>query len=226
MQENMSLNQVFEDIYFALMSTLHTQPSELEKEWFSVFVFPQIMQKYILWFLFATRFRDQFYHSYRNSFIIFNMITSGKEIFYLCVEGEKILLLACFGCFHWFELFINLYLFRDFLGWAVLLNFLVYITIPVVLQYTGILLGIGSFAIYVNTIIGLANNKQNYFWEQVNEYKSLLRLSMPWIFIRHGLTLRRFRHFYWISAVYLLIFLPIIRYLINTLLKFIQWNFT
>lgn len=56
---------------------------------------------------------------------------------------------------------------RDFLGWAVLLNFLVYITIPVVLQYTGVLLGIGSFAIYVNTIIGLAK-KENYFWEQVN----------------------------------------------------------
>ena len=56
---------------------------------------------------------------------------------------------------------------RDFLGWAVLLNFLVYITIPVVLQYTGVLLGVGSFAIYVNAIIGLAK-KENYFWEQVN----------------------------------------------------------
>lgn len=55
---------------------------------------------------------------------------------------------------------------RDFLGWAVLLNFLVYITIPVVLRYTGILLGIGSFAIYVKTIIGLAK-RENYFWEQV-----------------------------------------------------------
>ena len=59
------------------------------------------------------------------------------------------------------------YLPRDFLGWAVLLNFLVYITIPVVLQYTGILLGVGSFAIYVNAIMGLAK-KENYFWEQVN----------------------------------------------------------
>lgn len=48
-----------------------------------------------------------------------------------------------------------------------LLNFLVYITIPVILRYTGILLGIGSFAIYINTIIGLAK-KENYFWEQVN----------------------------------------------------------
>jgi adenylate cyclase 3 len=60
---------------------------------------------------------------------------------------------------------------RDSLGWAVLLNFLVYITIPVVLQYTGLLLGIGSFAIYVNTIIGLAK-KENFFLEQVNFFYS------------------------------------------------------
>lgn len=66
--------------------------------------------------------------------------------------------------------------FRDFLGWAVLLNFLVYITIPVVLQYTGILLGVGSFAIYVNTIIGLAK-KENYFWEQVNV--DIYKLFLP-----------------------------------------------
>lgn len=62
---------------------------------------------------------------------------------------------------------------RDFLGWAVLLNFLVYITIPVVLQYTGILLGVGSFAIYVNTIIGLAK-RENYFWEQVIKWKQIV----------------------------------------------------
>ncbi|CAO1336896.1 unnamed protein product [Diamesa serratosioi] len=68
------------------------------------------------------------------------------------------------------QLFLQLFLKgsvtpRDSLGWAVLLNFLVYITIPVILRYTGILLGIGSFAIYINTIIGLAK-KENYFWEQ------------------------------------------------------------
>jgi hypothetical protein len=66
---------------------------------------------------------------------------------------------------------------RDFLGWAVLLNFLVYITVPVVLHYTGILLGIGSFAIYINTIIGLAK-KENYFWEQVNFTDFIGRKSM------------------------------------------------
>lgn len=65
-----------------------------------------------------------------------------------------------------YTFFLSFNLYRDSLGWAVLLNFLVYITIPVVLQYTGILLGVGSFAIYVNTIIGLAK-KENYFWEQV-----------------------------------------------------------
>lgn len=73
---------------------------------------------------------------------------------------------------------------RDFLGWAVLLNFLVYITIPVVLQYTGILLGIGSFAIYVKTIIGLAK-KENYFWEQVQAWRIqfvfALRATKVWM---------------------------------------------
>lgn len=68
---------------------------------------------------------------------------------------------------------------RDFLGWAVLLNFLVYITIPVVLQYTGILLGVGSFAIYINTIIGLAK-KENYFWEQVNKDDECTMRSPDW----------------------------------------------
>lgn len=60
---------------------------------------------------------------------------------------------------------------RDSLGWAVLLNFLVYVTLPVLLKYTGILLGLGSFATYVNAIIGLAK-KENYFWEQVSASSS------------------------------------------------------
>ncbi|XP_050076662.1 adenylate cyclase type 3 [Anopheles maculipalpis] len=68
------------------------------------------------------------------------------------------------------QLFLQLFLKgsvtpRDSLGWAVLLNFLVYVTLPVLLKYTGILLGLGSFATYVNAIIGLAK-KENYFWEQ------------------------------------------------------------
>ncbi|CAG9798079.1 unnamed protein product [Chironomus riparius] len=54
---------------------------------------------------------------------------------------------------------------RDSLGWAVLLNFLVYITIPVVFQYTGILLAIGSFAVYMGIIIEAARMEE-YFWEQ------------------------------------------------------------
>ncbi|XP_055612509.1 adenylate cyclase type 3-like, partial [Uranotaenia lowii] len=54
---------------------------------------------------------------------------------------------------------------KDSLGWAVVLNFLVYVTLPVLLKYTGILLGLGSFATYVNAIIGLAK-KENFFWEQ------------------------------------------------------------
>lgn len=49
-----------------------------------------------------------------------------------------------------------------------LLNFLVYITIPVVLQYTGIVLAIGSFVIYVGAIVGLATPEE-YFWPEVRE---------------------------------------------------------
>jgi adenylate cyclase 3 len=63
-----------------------------------------------------------------------------------------------------FFLFFSFY--RDSLGWAILLNFLVYVALPVLLKYTGLLLGIGSFAIYINTIIGLAK-RENYFWAQV-----------------------------------------------------------
>ncbi|XP_058824460.1 adenylate cyclase type 3 [Topomyia yanbarensis] len=68
------------------------------------------------------------------------------------------------------QLFLQLFLKgsvtpRDSLGWAILLNFLVYVTLPVLLKYTGILLGLGSFATYINAIIGLAK-KENFFWEQ------------------------------------------------------------
>lgn len=56
---------------------------------------------------------------------------------------------------------------RDSLGWAVLINFLVFVTLPVPLKYTGLLLGIGSFAIYDHTIFGLAK-KENFFWAQVS----------------------------------------------------------
>lgn len=123
------------------------------------FPFLQITQK-ILWLFFSARFRDQFNHASRNSFK-FNMITSS---FSRTLFGQKNVFLLFLIALN--NLF-NFYHSRDSLGWAVLLNFLVYITIPVVLQYTGILLGIGSIAIYVKTIIGLAK-KENYFVEQVN----------------------------------------------------------
>lgn len=57
-------------------------------------------------------------------------------------------------------------IYRDSLGWAVVLNFLVYVTLPVPLKFTGVLLGIGSFATYITAIIGLAK-RDVYFWEQV-----------------------------------------------------------
>lgn len=58
---------------------------------------------------------------------------------------------------------------RDFLGWAILLNFLVYVTIPVALRHTGILLSFGSVVIYVGALVGLAE-KGNFFWEQVSGF--------------------------------------------------------
>lgn len=51
-----------------------------------------------------------------------------------------------------------------------LLNFLVYVTLPVLLKYSGILLGVGSVLTYINAIIGLAK-RDNYFWEQVRKIK-------------------------------------------------------
>lgn len=54
-----------------------------------------------------------------------------------------------------------------------LLNFLVYITIPVVLQYTGIVLAVGSFLIYVGAIVGLATQEE-YFWEEVGKNSKLI----------------------------------------------------
>lgn len=59
--------------------------------------------------------------------------------------------------------------YRDSLGWAILVNFLVYVTLPVPLKYTGILLGLGTCATYINTIIGLSKEK-DFFWEQVRYF--------------------------------------------------------
>lgn len=50
-----------------------------------------------------------------------------------------------------------------------LLNFLVYVTLPVFLKYIGILFGIGSFTIYMSAIIGMTR-KDSFFWEQVQSY--------------------------------------------------------
>lgn len=63
----------------------------------------------------------------------------------------------------------NFYIYRDSLGWAILVNFLVYVTLPVPLKYTGILLGLGTCATYINTIIGLSKEK-DFFWEQVRYF--------------------------------------------------------
>lgn len=52
------------------------------------------------------------------------------------------------------------------MGYAILLNFLVYVTLPVPLYFAGILLGIGTFTIYVASLIGLARSEL-YFWHEV-----------------------------------------------------------
>lgn len=52
------------------------------------------------------------------------------------------------------------------MGYAILLNFLVYVTLPVPLYFAGLLLGIGTFVLYVITAVGLAR-REVYFWHQV-----------------------------------------------------------
>lgn len=56
----------------------------------------------------------------------------------------------------------------DSVGYAILLNFLVYVTLPVPLNFAGILLGIGTFTFYVAMIIGLGNDI-SFVWNQVNK---------------------------------------------------------
>lgn len=59
------------------------------------------------------------------------------------------------------------YFCRDSIGWAIVLNFLVYVTLPVPLRYAGILLGIGSFGAYISSIAILAK-RDTFFLQQVN----------------------------------------------------------
>lgn len=65
--------------------------------------------------------------------------------------------------------------YSDSVGYAILLNFLVYVTLPVPLNFAGILLGIGTFVIYVTTVIGLAQ-RELYFWHQVCIADALFRI--------------------------------------------------
>lgn len=53
------------------------------------------------------------------------------------------------------------------MGYAILLNFLVYVTLPVPLKFAGIILGAGTFVIYIIAINGLAHNDGELFWHQV-----------------------------------------------------------
>lgn len=62
--------------------------------------------------------------------------------------------------------FISIY--RDSLGWAILLNFLVYVTLPIPLKYAGILLGLGSFIEHLNATMVLPK-REDYFFHQVSE---------------------------------------------------------
>ncbi|XP_055849197.1 adenylate cyclase type 3 [Episyrphus balteatus] len=55
---------------------------------------------------------------------------------------------------------------RDVLGWGILLNFLIYVTLPIPLLYTGVTFGVGTFAIYLCTLTGLAT-KDPLFYEQI-----------------------------------------------------------
>lgn len=68
-----------------------------------------------------------------------------------------------------------------------MLNFLVYVTIPVALQNTGIILSFGSVVIYVVAIAGLAR-EEKFFWEQVSEdCFAPIHTTLQWIFDTHDI---------------------------------------
>lgn len=89
---------------------------------------------------------------------------------------------------------------RDSIGWWIVLNFLVYVTLPVRLRYTGILLGIGSLASYIIIIIGL-NKQHSYSIQQVWAYDihyhcrvgkvSCTGLNIRWSQYKHSWGLRK-----------------------------------
>ncbi|KAG4080688.1 hypothetical protein HA402_013218 [Bradysia odoriphaga] len=55
---------------------------------------------------------------------------------------------------------------RDSLGWAILLNFLVHVSLPIPLKYTGILFGFGSYTLHLSITMVLPK-KEEYFVQQV-----------------------------------------------------------
>ncbi|XP_037927319.1 adenylate cyclase type 3 [Teleopsis dalmanni] len=55
---------------------------------------------------------------------------------------------------------------RDALGWAILMNFLIYVTLPVTLLYTGCLFGIGTVIFYLGALL-IASRRDPMLIEQI-----------------------------------------------------------
>lgn len=66
---------------------------------------------------------------------------------------------------------------RDSLGWVLLLDYLIYVTLPIRLRYC-IILSVGTCASYIAALIGLAKSDVN-FYQQV---RNLSNNSLPFIF--------------------------------------------
>lgn len=63
------------------------------------------------------------------------------------------------------ELNFFLAIFRDSLGWAIVLHFLIYITMPVQFQYRGIQMGVVLFVLHIAILI-TRSIRDVYFWQQ------------------------------------------------------------
>lgn len=58
------------------------------------------------------------------------------------------------------------FFYRDSLGWAILFNFLVYVSLPIPLKYTGVLFGVGSYTLHLCTTLVLPKIDE-FFFQQV-----------------------------------------------------------
>lgn len=63
---------------------------------------------------------------------------------------------------------------RDSLGWVLLMDYLIYVTLPIRLRYC-IILSIGTCASYIAALIGLAKSDL-HFYQQVSNFPNKIKL--------------------------------------------------